>query len=343
MPEDQDNDNVPMLLASSHNQARSDEMNSVQATNLSEIPLTSTERSANSHTGNMLNASMFPSIWDNNFFSTETAVDIDDDILMDMDLNWNSFVQLDYDFNHEGPRGSAPRRPREGDSLTSGSRPRGPSVREFFSQSLWLWEPDVRDSASTEGTPHLSEADERVILSSGPIDNAPGAKAPEPSLSVGFTCRSATRDALLLMVQCHSDSTAAVRCFPSAQVLSFLLKAFAFQETVCRCPVLHLPSFKSDRCRIELLSALIVAGSTNLSNLQIWQLGLALQDRTRIAIYKALDHKVTNWRDIDLLQAQILWVEAGLWSGVRWKMEVAESAANSIPIVRTSLTLTNRC
>jgi hypothetical protein len=144
------------------------------------------------------------------------------------------------------------------------------------------------------------------------------------------------------MVQSNSDKTAAVRCFPSAEVLSFLLKAFAFQEASCRCPLLHLPSFKGDNCKIELLSGLIVAGSTNFSNLQIWKLGLALQDRTRVAIYKALDHKASTWQDLDLLQAQILWVEAGLWSGVRCKMEVAESAANSIPIVRIPSTRTER-
>ncbi|KIW12778.1 hypothetical protein PV08_07965 [Exophiala spinifera] len=296
------------------------------------MPQIEIERSTNGHTDNILSTSALPWMWDNNFFSTDPAPDFDDDILMDLDLDWTSFVQLDYDLNCNDPHVGSPRYTRGPDDSNSGFRPRGPSVREFFSQSLWLWDPDARDSASTEETPHLSEADERVILSTVHVNNASTDKGTGLSpWSAGFSCRSDTRDALLLMVQSNSARTSAVRCFPSAEVLNFLLKAFAFQEALSRCSLLHLPSFKGDSCKIELLSGLIIAGSTSFSNPQIWKLGLALQDPTRIALYKVLDRQALTWQNMELLQAQILWIEAGLWSGVRCNMEVAESAANSIP------------
>lgn len=287
------------------------------------------QRSPESHTAN---GAAISSIWDPDILSNDSALNLDDDILMAMDLDWNSLVQPDYDFDYEGLISSSPGHSRGTNALTTASRSRVLLVQEFFKRCLWLWDPDPRDLASMEETPHLSEAEERLLLSSGATEKASEDRTGS-ALLAGFTCGGEARDALLLLVQRNSDSPAAVRCFPSAKVLSFLLRAFAVQEGVNRCPFIHLSSFKADKCRTELLSAMIVAGSANFANRQICKLGLALQERTRLAIYKTPDHHNSIVRDLDILKAQILWVEAGLWSGFRRKMEVAESAANNVPAV----------
>lgn len=281
------------------------------------------------------------SIWDHNniLSTTDLALDIDDDILMAMDLDWNSLIQPNYDWNYNGPVGNSPGHAGGSDDLTPRHQSRGLSIREFFKRSLWLWEPDAHESASMEEAPHLSEAEERLLLSSGPNKKPSEDRTDGSSILADFACGSDARDALLLLVQRNSDSEAAVRSFPSARVLSVLLQAFAVQETVSRCPFLHLSSFKADKCQIELLSALIAAGSANFANRQIWKLGLALQERNRRAIYKVLDHNNSIPPDLGPCQAQVLWVEAGLWSGVRRKMELAEWAANSVPLVGSDISI----
>lgn len=325
----QDRESEPIAFIGSQNQEQFVERDESRAFSSLDLSLAGTQRSAECHTANGAGLS---SIWDLNILSNDSALNVDDDILMAMDLDWNSLIRPDYDFNYEGPVANSPGHSR-------GSN--GPLVQEFFRRSLWLWDLNPHDSALMEEAPHLLEAEERLLLSSGATEKPSEDKTAGSSLPARFTCGSDARDALLLLIQRNSDCTGPIRCFPSPKVLSFLLRAFAIQETVSRCPFLHLSSFKVDNCRTELLSALIVAGSANFSNRQIWKLGLALQERTRLALYKALHHNNSIARDLDILQAQILWVEAGLWSGVRRKMEDAMSAANNVPTVGNLSNSTN--
>lgn len=301
-----------------------------QAFSLSDMSLAATERNIDYR---LANGAALSSIWDPDILSNDSALNFDDDILMAIDLDWNSLIQADFDFSQQSPLNGSQLHPRMSNDVNNPGQSRKPLVQEFFKRSLWLWDPDPRDSASMEESPHLSEAEERLLLSSGATEKVSEDKSAGSSLLADFICGSDTRDALLHLVQRNSDTTAAVRCFPSPKVLSLILRAFAVQETTSHCPLLHLPSFKVNKCRIELTSALIVAGSANFANRQLWKLGLALQERTRLAIYHVQDANSSWARDLDMLQAQILWVESGLWSGVRRKMEVAEAAANNVPTV----------
>ena len=285
------------------------------------------------------NDAVFLSIWDNDIFLNDPTLDVNDDILLAMDIDWNSLIQPDYDWTYQEPIESSSAHPGINEDLTPRSRSRGLLVREFFKRSVWLWEPDARESASMEESPHLSETEERLLLSSGQHQTTSEDMVKGTSVLAGFACGSEARDSLLLLVQRNVESTTGVRSFPSPRVLSVLSGAFAVQESVSRCPFLHLASTKADKCRVELLGALIASGTANFANHQIWKLGLALQEPNRLALNRALDHSNTIARDLDLLQAQILWIEAGLWSGVRPKMETAESVANSIPFVWRSSTI----
>lgn len=159
------------------------------------------------------------------------------------------------------------------------------------------------------------------------------------SLAPRLTFGCCDRDALLLLVQQNSEPAATVRSFPSSKALSFLLKAFIIHENLGPCPVVHFPSLVVKKCRTELLSAFIVSGSVNSGSSQVRTFGTALQERTRLATWKAMDNNNSIVRKVETIQAQLLWIESGLWSGYRRKMEVAESAANNVPTVSILLTL----
>ena len=251
----------------------------------------------------------------------DLGISIDDETLMATNLDWDSLIHPTY--GQETGRDIV--------SVTE-SAPTGRSQsyvlsgHEAFKRSIWLWEPDPRDSATNEEAPQLTEGEEQVLLSPEHIDPT---AAEIYSLALG----NKARDALLVLVQKHSGPNVAVRSFPSAKMLGLLLKFFVAWEKSSCCPIVHVPSLALETSRMELLSAMIVAGCTSYGIRQVWKLGLALQERTRLAIYRALDCDNSLARDLEFFQAQILWIESGLWSGSSRKAEVAESAANNTPTV----------
>lgn len=256
---------------------------------------------------------------------------------MTIDFDWNSLTLPDHQPQAHHSTNHPPAQPVAGDRSTNRTQSRVLSGQEAFKRSIWLWDPDPRDSASLEEVPQLSEAEERFILSPGSSEKILADRTSSSPLSTRLSYGSNARDAILLLVQQNSDPRVLVRSFPSSEVLTFLLRAFVAHDSLGRCPFLHFPSLIVEKCRPELLSALVVAGSANFANRQVFKFGMALQERTRLAIHIALDHNNSVARNLDIIQAQLLWIESGLWSGYRRKMEVAESAANNVPTVGARL------
>lgn len=268
--------------------------------------------------------------FDHTSLQTDFLLNFDDDSLFAMDLDWNSLIE---------PAFTPDRQIQLNENLppsiqqTDCNCPRTLTTRAWsghqaFKRSPWLWDPDPRDSAFVEEAPQFSEAEEQLLLPRVILDK--DSAASRPFLP---PCGNSARDAILLLVQNNSGPNLTVKSFPSAKTLNRLLIAFIARETSDVCPFIHVPSMIPDKCRIELLSAMIAAGATTTGIRQIWKLGLALQERTRLAIFRALDHDNSVVRTLEIVQASLLWIEAGLWSGFRRKMEVAESAANNVPTV----------
>ena len=270
------------------------------------------------------------SVFDPTLLSNDYGFSIDDDALMAVSQDWSSLIESNR-VREAQISGSDSLQPSETTTSTDCSvRSRILSGHEIFKKSPWVCDPDPEDSAWTEEAPQLSEAEERRILPRNSASrNTGGLRLSE------LSCSSSKRDALLLLAQQHSGSGVNVRSFPSTNILSFLLRNFVVREESSRCPFIHLPTLSPENCRIELLSAMIVSGSTTSAFPEVWKFGLALQERTRLALFRALCLDNTIARHLDILQATILWQEAGSWSGSRRKMEVAESAAGNAPTVRT--------
>ena len=270
----------------------------------------------------------YASLFDPTLISNDYGLTIDDDALMAACQDWSSVLE-----SNQGQQAQ----PLGGDSLRSldvdksteySMQSRILSAYKIFKKAPWLRDPDPEDSAWTEEAPQLSEAAERRILPR----NSAGRNLGWPRLS-DLSCSSKKRDALLLLAQQHSGRGVNVRSFPSTNILSLLLRNFVGREKSSRCPFIHLPTLSPETCRIELFSAMVVSGSTTSAFPEIWKFGLALQERTRLALFKALCMDNTIARHLDILQATILWQEAGSWSGSRRKMEVAESASANAPTV----------
>lgn len=268
------------------------------------------------------------SLFDPSHPSNDYGFGLDDDTLMAMSQDWSSFIEPRRTQQAQTTGAGLSKQPDAGPSTQHGLQSRILSGHEIFQKSPWVWEPDPRDSASTEEAPQLSEAEEQQILPRNSMTRTPtGLRLPD------LTCGSKQRDALLLLAQQNSGPGVVVQSFPSANILSLLLRNFVALEESNHCPFIHFPTLALNECRIELLSAMITSASTTSSGPEIWKFGLALQERTRLAIYKALDFDNTIARRLDILQAQILWIETGSWSGSHRKMEVAESAAGNVPTV----------
>lgn len=270
----------------------------------------------------------YASVFDPTLISNDYGFTIDDDALMAAFQDSSSVMESDRGRQAQ-PLGSDCLRSSDVNKSTECSvQSRILSAHKIFKKSPWLCDPDPEDSAWTEEAPQLSEADERRILPR----NSAGRNSGGLRLS-DLSCSSNKRDALLLLAQQHSGPSVNVRSFPSTNILCLLLRNFVGREKSSRCPFIHLPTLSPETCRIELLSAMIVSGSTTSAFPEIWKFGLALQERTRLALFKALCMDNTIARHLDILQATILWQEAGSWSGSRRKMEVAESAAANAPTV----------
>lgn len=202
------------------------------------------------------------------------------------------------------------------------------SWHDAFKRSPWSWTAAHHDNAATEEPPQLAECEEHFMDSSVVAE-----KLQLLSQPVSRFCESAARDALLALVLRHSSSTTPIRSFPSVSMLNILLQTFFATESVRINPFIHMASFNPDRCMSELLAAVAAAGATAITIPAVWNMGLALQERVRMAATAALYCDSRLARKSEMLQILILWIEVGLWSGSGRKMEVAEAAATKVPTV----------
>lgn len=269
------------------------------------------------------------SLFDPTLLSNDYGFSIDDDTLTANSQGWSSLLDPQRGRQVQNTWVGPFQHPEELTPTASDTHSRILSGHEIFKRSCWVWDdPDPQDSAWKEDAPQLSEAEERRILPRHMVGRA------SASLwHLDLSCGSKKRDAVLLLAQQHSGPGVAIESFPSENTLNLLLRDFVVREDSSRCPFIHFPTLTPSECRTELLSAMITSGSTLSGSRNIWKFGLALQERTRLAIYKALDFDNSIARRLDIIQAQLLWFESGSWSGSRRKMEVAESAAGNVPTV----------
>ncbi|KAF5576354.1 transcription factor Pig1p [Fusarium pseudocircinatum] len=185
------------------------------------------------------------------------------------------------------------------------------SVEAPLQRSVWLYEPEANGQA---GCP-VSRSD---IVS--------------PYL----------RDSMFAMVLANNPIPHRVPTFPSAELLGYVIETYFRSEDPKSEAFIHRSSFDPSATSQELFSAVVSSGASCISTPAIWQFGLALDEITASVIGKRvsmdpgvamLESSCLAVRDITLLQASVLHLETGQWSGFNRQTEMAESFAPQILIL----------
>ncbi|KAI1616160.1 hypothetical protein EDD36DRAFT_124919 [Exophiala viscosa] len=196
--------------------------------------------------------------------------------------------------------------------------------QKAFRESMWLWTPALGDHGQAEQSNLSLSYDDATLEAQQTSDSAP--------LSDQLTL--ATRDRILAMVlsTCEPDTYChVVSCFPSPKFLSNLLNTFVAhhlrQDTTC----IHIPTMKINEEGPEILGSMISFGASVSRVPEVRKLGFALQESVRMALPVKFESDNRQTRELRLLQAYVLYLNIGLWSGNRRKIEIAESFA--LPLI----------
>ncbi|KAF4450833.1 hypothetical protein F53441_6104 [Fusarium austroafricanum] len=138
---------------------------------------------------------------------------------------------------------------------------------------------------------------------------------------------SYSRDSMFAMVLANNPTPHRVPTFPSAELLSYMIETYFMSEDPRSEAFIHISSFDPPMASMELFSAVVSSGASQISTAAIWQFGLALDELAVGVIGKRLESSTVASRDIMLLQASLLHLETGQWSGFNLQTETAESLA----------------
>ncbi|KAK5694615.1 hypothetical protein LTR97_009205 [Elasticomyces elasticus] len=178
--------------------------------------------------------------------------------------------------------------------------------------SVWRFRPLSKDSGSAEQanlslpTPTTLDIDRRVNC--------------EP-------LSQTSRDKVLAMIlsTCKPNSIPrAVACFPSISLLDSLFQFSLTSPGSHAKHWIHAPTLLAGQTRPEMLAAIIAAGAVLTPDASIRKVGYAIQEAIRTAVQVQLEEDNTLMRDLQIMQASLLQLKIGLWSGDSRKMELAE-------------------
>ncbi|EFX03672.1 c6 zinc finger domain containing protein [Grosmannia clavigera kw1407] len=216
--------------------------------------------------------------------------------------------------------------------MTGRGRNVGLGTEAFKRSTLGMWLPALHEGSEAE-LEHLS------VLS------AEAGSSPDTTrFNVGAEHRSmhggvgrAARDGVLAMVlrTCRPErALTVVQTFPPAELLDDLLACFFAHHRQHADSFLHVPTFDVNTQQPELIGALSAFGATLTDARPLHRLGFAIQEAVRRTVPGRCEAANATTRELWLLQAFICELQVGMWSGIKRKMELAESHA---PVLYTML------
>ena len=179
-------------------------------------------------------------------------------------------------------------------------------------QSVWRFRPLAKDSGSAEQTnlslptPTSLDIDRRVNC--------------EP-------LSQTSRDKILAMIlsTCKPNNIPrSVACFPSISLLDSLFQFSITSPGSHAKHWIHAQTLLAGQTRPEVLAAIIAAGAVLTPDTAIRKVGYAIQEALRTAVQVQVEDDNTLMRDLQIMQASLLQLKIGLWSGDSRKMELAE-------------------
>ncbi|KAI0475949.1 hypothetical protein GGR56DRAFT_665797 [Xylariaceae sp. FL0804] len=228
------------------------------------------------------------------------------------DLNFDGFTIPQFEISGPSPQSST----------ASASRlhriARDPSRgHAAFKRSPWLWEPKSKD--------YVVRDKEALTLDEDTIAQSPAYEKMVAINSHRLKMEPTHRDRMFAMVLAQNKDPLKVPSFPSLDLLNYLLQTHFVQDEYQTDSWIHLASFNPSKAMPELLAAVIACGATFIAVPAVWQFGLALQEVVRIGMSNRFESSNSFTRDLQSLQAFMLVLDVGIWSGFKRKMEIAES------------------
>ncbi|KAJ5647719.1 hypothetical protein N7490_004091 [Penicillium lividum] len=202
---------------------------------------------------------------------------------------------------------------------------------DIFQDSFWRWDPTMFDNCGAERV--------NISIQIGPTD------CPETYMATkcqkwSQNISSALRDKILVLVLSTLGpqlTQTVLSSFPTLGLLNSLMHHFLNGHAEIIASWLHLPTFDAEKVRTQLLLMIIAAGAITCTHPMIQELGFALQEVVRDLLQREFEGDNRHTRDLQFLQAFSLVLEAGLWSGHKRKMEIAESFM--LPLITCSMAL----
>ncbi|PVH98847.1 C2H2 type zinc finger domain-containing protein [Periconia macrospinosa] len=188
----------------------------------------------------------------------------------------------------------------------------------IFQRSPWLWVPSENQ--------HTFSEDDKIILDERNVDLASSPHEPSAAtLSIADRLSPQARDRVFQLVSKTAQSQISIPSFPSADCLDRLIKVGIAKRTETDAWI-HPYSFESETARPEFLTALIAAGCVCFGIPSVSRTGLVLQEIVRVALGRLTEHDNSTIRDLQYLQASMLWLDIAAFCGFKRKMEIAESS-----------------
>lgn len=248
-------------------------------------------------------------------FGVETDLDFSS-----MDLNFIDAYNTRVPFELENP---VPQMVEQDANTLPSQHPRDPGEPDaggagrVLAPSIWRFVPAARDHGYAEQA-HLSLPDPDGMVSMSPdfSHRATTEKLDAP-----------TRDKILAIVlsQVQSHSLPALSSFPSIELLDNLVQFFLAGPLPSASSWVHSASFRPKMARPELLLAMAAFGAILTPDRSLRKLGFAIQEVVRNHLPTVFEGNNTTIRDLQLLQAFMVHLEIGLWSGNSRKIEISES------------------
>ncbi|KAK1731440.1 hypothetical protein CaCOL14_003707 [Colletotrichum acutatum] len=258
------------------------------------------------------------------------------DMVMDDIVNFNPvhtyFQDMDFsswDLNFDAitiPQPEINQTPESTTTSRSKSNTRNASkAHAAFKRSPWLWEPGPKDYALHHASPQDKE---QLILDNGTFANSPAFDKLINTPGTKLKMTSLSRDSLLAMVVASTVSKGGrtrTPSFPSLDLLNYLVQAHFIHDEHQSDSWIHLATFDAAAAIPELLAGILSSGATYISIPAVWQFGFSLHEVLRLGLADLFESSNSFTRELAALQAFMLNLDIGIWSGFKRKMEIAES------------------
>ncbi|GKZ36603.1 hypothetical protein AbraIFM66950_007756 [Aspergillus brasiliensis] len=208
-------------------------------------------------------------------------------------------------------------------SQTFKSQSESPKVLVAFEKTVGRWDPDSEyHRAAEEGNMFLE-----------PGSSCIEGHLPYPSTRISDDIVSSeTRDRVLAMIlhTCEpANVTKVLSAFPAANVLDRLLHHFYAAHATEDDSWIHIPTLRSSEMPSELLGACITSAAMRSSSPAVRQFGTALHSVLHPYLFQIFEKRIAQTRCLQQIQALSLYVQTGLWSGSKRRMEIAAAIVGS--------------